>query len=174
MSEISSLFTDIVSSTETAVLLGDDAWADLLERHHAAVREQIGRFGGEEMDTSGDGFFVIFREPTEAVEAGESILDAVEALELSVRIGIHAGDCRVADGKCTGLAIHIGARIAALASPGEVLVSDAVKTGVGARYRFADRGTHELKGIPGSWKLFALERQTRTEMPPLRRAAQTR
>lgn len=174
MSEISSLFTDIVGSTETAVLLGDDAWADLLERHHAAVRAQIARFGGQEMDTSGDGFFVIFQEPAAAVESGEGILDAVEALELSVRIGVHAGDCRVADGKCTGLAIHIGARIAALASPGEVLVSDAVRTSVGARYRFADRGTHELKGIPGSWKLSALERRARTVIPPQRRAAQAR
>lgn len=81
------MFTDIVGSTETAVSLGDDGWADLLERHHAAVRAQIARFGGEEMDTSGDGFFVIFREPAGAVDAGEGILDAVEALELSVRIG---------------------------------------------------------------------------------------
>jgi len=173
MGEISSLFTDIVSSTETAVLLGDDAWADLLERHHAAVRAQIARFGGDEMDTSGDGFFVVFPEPSRAVEAGEAILNVVEALDLSVRIGIHTGDCRVADGKCTGLAIHIGARIAALASPGEVLVSDAVKTSVGATYRFADRGTHELRGIPGTWRLFALRRQARMDIQPTLQAVQT-
>jgi class 3 adenylate cyclase len=173
MGEISSLFTDIVGSTETVVGLGDDAWAVLLERHHAAVRAEIARFGGDEMDTSGDGFFVVFPEPAAAVEAGAAILDAVEALELSLRIGIHAGDCRVADGKCTGLAIHIGARIAALASPGEILVSDAVKTSAGAAYRFADRGAHELRGIPGLWNLSALDRQARTEMPPDLRKAQT-
>jgi class 3 adenylate cyclase len=173
MGEISSLFTDIVGSTERAVALGDDAWADLLERHHAAVRAEIVRFGGDEMDTSGDGFFVVFPEPSAAVEAGAAILDALEALELSVRIGIHAGDCRVADGKCTGLAIHIGARIVALASPGEVLVSDAVRTSVGAAYRFAERGTHELRGIPGGWNLSALERHAPIEIEtPNLRAAQ--
>jgi class 3 adenylate cyclase len=170
MAEISSLFTDIVRSTETAVALGDDAWAALLERHHGAVRAQIARFGGDEMDTSGDGFFVIFSEPAAAIGAGEAIVGAVEALKLSVRIGIHVGDCRVADGKCTGLAIHIGARIAALASPGEVLVSDAVKTCVGEAFDFADRGTHELRGIPGTWKLSALQRQLRKTRPNLRTA----
>jgi class 3 adenylate cyclase len=156
--EISSLFTDIVGSTEKAVALGDDAWAVLLERHHAAVREQIACFGGEEMDTSGDGFFVIFPEPAAAIEAARGIIGAVEALGLSVRVGIHAGDCRVADGKCTGLAIHICARIVALASAGEVLVSDVVRATVSSTYRFVDRGTHQLKGIPGLWRLFALQR----------------
>jgi class 3 adenylate cyclase len=156
--EISSLFTDIVGSTEKAVALGDDAWAGLLERHHAAVREQIARFGGEEMDTSGDGFFVVFPEPAAAIEAGQGIIGAVEALGLTVRVGIHTGDCRVADGKCTGLAIHIGARIAALASPNEVLVSDAVRATLSSTYRFVDSGTHELKGVPGVWRLFSLQR----------------
>jgi class 3 adenylate cyclase len=102
-------------------------------------------------------------EPAAAVEAGAAILDALEALELSVPIGIHSADCRVADGKCTGLAIRPGARIAAQASPGEVLVSDAVKTNVGAAYRFVERGTYELRGIPGLRNLSALERQNPVE-----------
>jgi class 3 adenylate cyclase len=156
--EWSSLFTDIVGSTETAVSLGDAAWADLLERHHAAVRAEIARFGGEEMDTSGDGFFAIFREPGPAVACGLGIVDAVRPLGLTVRVGVHTGDCFVADGKCTGLAIHIGARIVALAAPGEVLVSEAVQTSAGSACRFSDRGMHELKGVPDVRRLFAAER----------------
>jgi len=155
--EWSSLFTDIVGSTETAVALGDAAWAELLERHHAAVRAEIARFGGEEMDTSGDGFFAVFREPVRAVAAGLGIVEAVRPLELTVRVGVHAGDCFVADGKCTGLAIHVGARIVALAEPGEVLVSEAVRIGAGGPYRFSERGVHELKGVPGTWRLFAVD-----------------
>jgi class 3 adenylate cyclase len=156
--EWSSLFTDLVGSTEKAVTLGDAAWAELLERHHAAVRAELARFGGEEMDTSGDGFFAIFREPAPAVAAGLGIVEAVRPLGLTVRVGVHAGDCFVADGKCTGLAIHIGARIVGLAEPGEVLASEAVRTGTAASYRFSDRGVHELKGVPGTWRLFAVER----------------
>lgn len=158
MREWSSLFTDIVGSTEKAVALGDAAWAELLERHHALVRAEIARFGGEEMDTSGDGFFAIFEEPVPAVAAGLGIVEAVRPLGLRVRVGVHTGDCRVADGKCTGLAIHIGARLVALAAPDEVLVSEAVCTGARPAYRFSDRGVHELKGVPGSWRLFAVER----------------
>lgn len=157
MREWSSLFTDIVGSTEKAVALGDSAWAELLERHHAAVRAEIARFGGREMDTSGDGFFAIFPEPARAVEAGLNIVGAVRPLGLTVRVGVHTGDCFLADGKCTGLAIHIGARIVALAAPGEVLVSEAVRSGAGAAYRFDDRGVHELKGVPGAVQLFTVE-----------------
>jgi len=151
-----SLFTDIVGSTETAVLLGDAAWADLLERHHSVVRTWIGRFSGEEMDTSGDGFFVIFPDPTSAIEAGRAIVEAVRPLGLTVRVGIHDGDCYVADGKCTGIAIHIGARIVALAEPGELLVSEPAMSKARRDYRFSDRGAHTLKGIPGTWRLFAV------------------
>ena len=160
MPEWSSLFSDIVGSTEKAVTLGDEAWADLLERHNAAVRAVINRLDGREMDTSGDGFFVIFSEPAAAVAAGLGIVDSTHPLGLTLRVGIHSGDCFVADGKCTGLAIHIGARIAALAAPDEVLVSEAVRTGVGAAYRFSDRGLHELKGVPGARRLFAVEAAT--------------
>jgi class 3 adenylate cyclase len=151
-----SLFTDIVGSTETAVALGDAAWADLLERHHAAVRAQIARFSGEEMDTSGDGFFVIFPDPASAIGAGQAIAEAVRPLGLTVRVAIHHGDCYVADGKCTGLAIHIAARILALAEPGELLVSEPVVTHAPSDCQFTDRGTHTLKGIPGTWRLFAV------------------
>ena len=154
----STLFTDIVGSTETAVALGDAAWAELLERHHAVVRAEIAAFDGEEMDTSGDGFFAVFREPVEAVGAGLGVVERVRELGLDLRVGVHAGDCYVADGKCSGLAIHIGARIAALAKPGEVLVSEEAADDVASAYRLTARGVHELKGVPGTWQLFAVAR----------------
>ena len=156
--EWSSLFTDIVGSTEKAVALGDAAWADLLEQHHAAARAEITRFAGREMDTSGDGFFAIFAEPVQAIAAGLGVVEAVRPLGLTVRVGVHAGECFVADDKCTGLAIHIGARIVALAAPGEVLVSEAVRSEAGSAYRFSDRGVHELKGVPDPRRLFAVKR----------------
>jgi len=151
-----SLFSDIVGSTEKAVELGDGAWAELLERHHALVRAEIARFGGQEMDTSGDGFFAVFPEPAEAIAAGRSIRAALGELDLRVRIGLHVGDCWVADDKCTGLAVHIGARIAALAAPNEILVSEAVMKATASEYPFADHGDETLKGVPGRWHLYAL------------------
>ena len=153
--EWSTLFTDIVGSTEMAVAIGDVAWAELLERHHAVVRAELDRFGGEEMDTSGDGFFAVFPEPAAAVGAALGVIHSVRGLGLTLRAGVHTGDCRVADGKCTGLAIHIGARIAALAAPGEVLVSEPVRNESASAYDFTSRGVHELKGVPGRWPLFA-------------------
>jgi class 3 adenylate cyclase len=156
MGGTTSLFTDIVGSTEKAVELGDELWAELLERHHAVVRAEIAGFGGQEMDNSGDGFFVVFPDPGRAIEAAMRIRDAVDQLGVQVRIGIHVGDCWVADGKCTGLAIHIGARIAGLAQPDEILVSQAVCDAVGRTHRFADRGETSLKGVPGRWHLYAL------------------
>lgn len=156
MSGPASLFTDIVSSTEKAVELGDRGWAELLERHHSIVRAAIGRFQGQEMDTSGDGFFAIFPEPADAIGAARSIQIPLRELGLRVRSGIHVGDCWVADGKCTGLAIHIGARIAGLARADEILVSDQAKAAAGPSYRFTDRGEASLKGIPGQWRLYAL------------------
>ena len=157
MSGTTSLFTDIVGSTEKAVELGDAAWADLLEQHHAAVRSEIALRDGQEMDTSGDGFFVVFRDPVKALESATAIQASIEALGLQIRIGMHVGDCWVADDKCTGLAIHIGARITGLAQPGEILVSEAFKSAVADHgYRFTDRGETELKGVPGRWHLYAL------------------
>ena len=156
MSGTTSLFTDIVGSTEKAIDLGDGGWAELLERHHSRVRAQIRRFGGEEMDTSGDGFFATFPDPGHAINAARHIRADLRDLDLKVRIGIHVGDCWVADGKCAGLAIHIGSRIADLARPDEILVSEAAKAQAGLSYRFSDRGEASLKGVPGRWHLYAV------------------
>lgn len=156
MGGTTSLFTDIVGSTEKAASLGDGRWAELLERHNSLVRAEIARFEGQEMDTSGDGFFVVFREPAQALDAAAAIRASVAALGLEVRVGMHVGDCWIADNKCTGLAIHIGARIASLAKPSEILVSQALKSAV-TDYRFADRGETDLKGVPGRWHLYALQ-----------------
>lgn len=151
-----SLFTDIAGSTELAVRLGDAAWAELLERHNAAVRAQLEAFAGREMDTAGDGFFAIFTDVRAALSAAAAIREALRPLGLAVRLGVHTGDCYVVDDKCTGLAIHICARIVALAAPGEVLVSQAVREAAEPGFDFVGRGTHELRGIPGEWSLSAL------------------
>ncbi len=151
------LFTDIVGSTELASRLGDSAWRELLERHHAIVRRELARFQGRELDTAGDGFFAAFDGPARAVSAADAIRDPLRAIGLEVRAGLHTGECEVSDGKIVGIAVSIGARIASLAQPGEVLVSSTVKDLVGGSgLRFEDRGDHELKGIPDSWRLFAL------------------
>ena len=151
------LFTDIVGSTELAARVGDAAWRDLLQRHHAIVRRELARFQGREIDTVGDGFFASFDGPARAVRAASAIRDALRGLEISIRAGLHTGECEVADGKVAGIAVSIGARIASLAGPGEVLVSSTVKDlVVGSDLRFEDRGVHDLKGLPEPWRLFAL------------------
>lgn len=151
------LFTDIVGSTERAAAIGDHAWRDLLQRHHAIVREQLSRHRGREVDTSGDGFFAAFDGPARAIRCGRAIAEAVGRLGLEVRVGLHTGECEVIEGKVTGIAVHIGARVARLARPGEVLVSGTVRDLVaGSGITFADRGEHELKGIPGTWRLFSV------------------
>jgi class 3 adenylate cyclase len=150
------LFTDIVGSSELAARLGDRRWAELVERHNAAVRAQLGKFGGREMDTAGDGFFAVFTSVEDGLLAARAIRGATRALEIALRIGLHTGDCYVADGKCTGLAIHICARIVGLAASGEVLVSQAVRDAAEPTFYFGDRGTHTLRGIPGQWPLSAL------------------
>lgn len=150
------LFTDIVSSTELASRLGDSGWRVLLERHHAAVRRELARFQGRELDTAGDGFFAAFDGPARAVRAGAAIVDALRPLGLEIRTGIHTGECEVSDGKIVGVAVSVGARIASLAEPGEVLVSSTVKDLVaGSGLGFEDRGEHELKGISEPWRVFA-------------------
>jgi class 3 adenylate cyclase/pimeloyl-ACP methyl ester carboxylesterase len=154
------LFSDIVGATEHAASLGDRAWRELLERHHELVRGQLVRFRGQELDTAGDGFFASFDGPARAIRCGCAIARAMPELGLQVRIGLHTGECELVDGKMAGIAVHTGARVAANAGPGEVLVSSTVKDLVaGSGLTFEDRGTHQLKGIPGEWRLFAVEPQ---------------
>ncbi len=149
------LFTDIVGSTERAAELGDRAWRDLLERHHALVRRELTRFRGEERDTAGDGFFATFDGPARAIRCAQAIVDGIRALGLEVRAGVHTGECELHDGKVAGLAVSIGARVAASASPSEVLVSQTVKDLVaGTGLLLEDRGVRELKGVPGSWRVY--------------------
>jgi class 3 adenylate cyclase len=151
------LFTDLVGSTAQAVELGDRRWRDLLEQHHAAVRRELSRYDGEEVDTAGDGFFATFDGPARAIRCAQAVIEAVRPLGLDVRAGLHTGEVELADGKVAGIAVNIGARVAARASAGEVLVSGTVKDLVaGSGLEFEDRGTAELKGIPGEWRLFAV------------------
>ena len=150
------LFTDIVGSTERAVELGDRRWRDLLSTHDAAVRHELERFRGREVDTAGDGFFAMFDGPARAVRCAISIGDAVREFGVDVRAGIHTGECELDGPKVRGIAVHTGARVASLAEPGEVLVSKTVKDLVsGSGLAFEDRGVHELKGVPGEWQLYA-------------------
>jgi class 3 adenylate cyclase/pimeloyl-ACP methyl ester carboxylesterase len=153
------LFTDIVGATSRAAELGDRAWRELLERHHEAVRTQLGRFRGKEVDTAGDGFFASFDGPARAITCARAIVETMPELGLEVRAGLHTGECEVIDGKVAGIAVHTGARVASNAQPGEVLVSSTVKDLVaGSGIAFQDRGLHELKGVPGEWRLYAVSR----------------
>jgi pimeloyl-ACP methyl ester carboxylesterase len=153
------LFTDIVESTTRAIELGDRQWRDVLERHNALVRRELLRHRGREVDSAGDGFFATFDGPARAIQCAAAIIDGVRELGLSVRAGLHTGECEIVDGKIAGIAVHTGARVAARADAGEVLVSSTVKDLVaGSGIAFIERGAHELKGIPGEWRLFALER----------------
>jgi class 3 adenylate cyclase len=152
------LFTDIVDSTPKAIELGDRRWRDLLEDHNALVRRELVRFRGHEIDTIGDGFLATFDGPARAIRCARAVVDGVHGLGLSIRAGLHTGECEIADGKVAGIAVHTGARVAALASADEVLVSSTVKDLVaGSGITFTERGPHELKGIPGEWRLFAVE-----------------
>jgi class 3 adenylate cyclase len=151
------LFTDIVGSTARAVEVGDSAWRDLLARHHTLVRGELARFRGEELDTSGDGFFAAFDGPGRAIECACAIRESVRSLGLEIRAGLHTGECERLDGKLGGIAVPTGARIAAVAEPGEVLVSSTVKDLVaGSNIGFEERGIHKLKGVPGEWRLYAV------------------
>jgi class 3 adenylate cyclase len=150
------LFTDIVGSTEQAATLGDRAWTSMLAAHRAAVRRALARFAGVELDTAGDGFFASFDGPARAITCAQEILAAAAGQGLQIRAGIHTGECEREANKLAGLAVHIGARIAAVAQPGEVLVSRTVKDLVaGSGISFDDRGEHNLKGVPGEWQLYA-------------------
>jgi class 3 adenylate cyclase len=152
------LFTDIVGSTAKASELGDRAWRELLARHHAVIRRELVRFRGAELDVAGDGFFARFDGPARAVRCACAITAGVRELGLEVRAGLHTGECEVMDGKVGGIAVHIGARVAKEAQPGEVLVSSTVKDLVaGSGLRFRERGTAALKGVPDEWRLYAVD-----------------
>jgi pimeloyl-ACP methyl ester carboxylesterase/class 3 adenylate cyclase len=153
------LFTDLVDATGKARELGDRRWLDTLERHHSTVRRQLARFRGREIDTAGDGFFAVFDGPARAIRCASAIVDRVRELGIEVRAGLHTGECEVADGKVAGIAVHTGARVAAKAQGGEVVVSSTVKDLVaGSGIEFEDRGSHNLQGIPGEWQLFRVAR----------------
>jgi class 3 adenylate cyclase len=149
------LFTDIVGSTDRATALGDRAWKELLERHHAIVRALLSRYRGREVDTAGDGFFATFDGPARAVRCALEILEGVRPLGLRLRAGVHTGEVETIDGKVGGIGVVVGARIGAMAGADDVLVSSTVKELVmGSDLRFDDAGTHELKGITGTWQLY--------------------
>lgn len=157
------VFTDIVGSTERAAALGDYRWRDLLDNHDRIVRHELQRFGGREVNTAGDGFVATFSSPSAAISCADALVDAVAALGIEVRVGIHAGEVEVRGARkddIAGMAVHIVARVAALAGPGEVLVSSTLRDIVtGSRHRFGDRGETALKGVPGQWRLYRLLRE---------------
>jgi class 3 adenylate cyclase len=149
------LFTDLVASTEELARLGDHGWTELIARHHAVVRGLLATYRGRELDTAGDGFFAVFDGPARAVRCAQQIVEDVSRLGLTVRAGVHTGECEVLETKLAGLAVVVAARVMALATPGTVLVTSTVKDlTAGAGIDLIDAGNHELKGIPGSWQLF--------------------
>ena len=151
------LFTDIVDSTRRAAEIGDRDWHALLDAHDAVVRAQLLRFRGREVNTSGDGFLAMFDGPQRAIRCAMSIRDAVQSLGIQVRAGLHTGECEVRGDDIGGIGVHIGARVSALAGPNEVLASSTLRDLViGSGLEFEDRGAHELKGVPGEWRLFAV------------------
>jgi class 3 adenylate cyclase len=156
------LFTDIVGSTDMAAQLGDRRWRALVGRHHEAIRRELKRHRGREVDTAGDGFFATFENPTDGVRCAAAAIAAVHGLGLRIRAGLHTGEVETSGAKAAGIAVHIGARLLALAGPEEVLVSGTVRDLVaGSGQEFEDRGSHELKGVPGEWRVYALA------LPPL-------
>jgi len=155
------VFTDIVGSTERAAALGDRRWLDLLDRHDEVVRKWLREYGGQELETTGDGFLAHFDGPARAVRCAASIAESVRSLDLSVRAGIHTGELELKSGKARGLAVHVGARVAALGGPDDVVVSAAVRDlAVGSGIRFEPRGSMELKGLPGAWEVFEVDKES--------------
>jgi class 3 adenylate cyclase len=151
------LFVDIVGSTAQAATLGDRRWRELLERYYAAVRAELARYRGREVKTIGDGVLATFDGPARAIRAAKAIVPVAAVLGLDVRAGLHTGECEVMGDDVGGIAVHIGARVAALAHGREVLVSSTVKDLVaGSNIDFTERGAHSLKGVPGEWRLFAV------------------
>ena len=149
------MFTDIAKSTELASEIGDRKWQNILKAHHKAVRHEVSVYAGREIDNAGDGFFIAFDGPARAIHCALAIRKALQEIQLSMRIGIHIGECEVIGEKLTGIAVHIGARISNKAEPGHILVSQTVKDLVaGSGNKFIDMGTHSLKGVPEKWHLY--------------------
>ena len=152
---VTVLFTDIVGSTEIAAEVGDRRWRELVQRHHAVVRRELKHSGGKELDTAGDGFFVSFDRPAEAIRCACRISDEVRELGLEIRAGLHLGEAEVLENKVGGMAVNVGARVMGVAKGGEVLVSSTLRDAVaGSGFAFADHGSHRLKGIEGEWRLY--------------------
>ena len=150
-----ALFSDVVGSTERAAGVGDRVWSGLLEAHRAEARRLFARHGGREMNTAGDGFLIVFDAPTPAIQCALALCDASRSAGLEVRVGLHSGEVVFESGDVTGMAVHIGARVSAIAEPGEVVVSQTVRDMViGSGFEFVSRGKHELKGVPGEWDLY--------------------
>jgi class 3 adenylate cyclase len=150
------MFTDIVGSTESAARLGDRRWGDVVARHDELVRRQLERYRGRPVKTLGDGFLATFDGPARAIRCAHEISEGVRTLGIEVRAGLHTGECELVGDDVAGMAVNIGARVSSLAGPGEVLVSGMVKDLVyGSGIEFADRGEHQLKGVPGDWRLYA-------------------
>jgi len=149
--------TDIVGSTERAARIGDRAWRELLERHHAIVRRELERHHGREIDTAGDGFVAAFDSPARAIRCARAAVAALRGADIDIRAGLHTGECEVVGDKLAGIVVHTAARVAAAASAGEVLVSATVRDLVaGGGFEFDDRGIRELRGIPGEWRLYSV------------------
>jgi class 3 adenylate cyclase/pimeloyl-ACP methyl ester carboxylesterase len=166
------LFTDIAGSTERAAALGDRRWRELLARHQTVVRDQLAAYGGREVKTMGDGFLATFDGPARAIRCAHAVYERSSSEGIEIRAGVHTGECELIGDDVGGMAVHIGARVVAHAAPGEVLVSSTVKDlVVGSGIEFADRGTHELKGVPGEWRLLAAvdHRPPPSQTPPLER-----
>jgi class 3 adenylate cyclase len=154
---VTLLFPDLVGATAVAAELGDSAWRDLLARQHEIIRREITRYRGREVDTAGDGLFATFDGPARAIRCADAIRGGLRDLQLDVRVGVHTGECELIGDKPAGIAVHTGARIAAAANGGEILVSSTVKDLVaGSGISFDDRGTHELKGVPDERRLYAV------------------
>jgi class 3 adenylate cyclase len=160
---VTILFTDIVESTTKVRDLGDRAWRDLLQRHHAVVRAMVNRYRGIEVDTAGDGFFTTFDGPARAVRCAIAIREALQAIGLDIRAGLHTGEVETTSDNVAGLAVHIGARVASVAGSGEILVSSTVRDLVaGSGLKFEDAGEHRLKGLADPWRLYRVAAESVT------------
>ena len=152
------LFIDIVQSTQRVTAIGDSRWRDLVDNYHQQVRKEVVRLGGRVVNTAGDGIFATFDGPARAIKCARAVRDVVGSLGLAIRCGIHTGECVIEGDDVAGIAVHIGARVAARADPGEILLSSTVKDLIaGSRVECSDRGSHVLKGVPGRWRLFAVK-----------------